>query len=104
MALRCTVSALKRPEEVRKPQQGLAARFKLCGRKPLRGLPPSPRWTWRCASREANVRNGLDAYARRRGTYLSPNASANAFRRFVLGVLVTELLYHSTVAGVGNAV
>ena len=84
MALRCTVSALKRPEEVRKPQQGLAARFKLCGRKPLRGLPPSPRWTWRCASREANVRNGLDAYARRRGTYLSPNASANAFRRVVL--------------------
>ena len=84
MALRCTVSALKRPEEVRKPQQGLAARFKLCGRKPLRGLPPSPRWTWRCASREANVRNGLDAYARRRGTYLSPNASANAFRNLVL--------------------
>ena len=32
----------------------------------------------RCASREANVRNGLDAHARRRGTYLSPNASANA--------------------------
>ena len=43
----------------------------------------SARWTWRGASREANVRNGLDAYARRRGTYLSPNASANAFRRFV---------------------
>ena len=40
MALRCTASASKRPEEVRKPQQGLAARFKLCGRKPLRGLPP----------------------------------------------------------------
>ena len=35
MALRCTASASKRPEEVRKPQQVLAARFKLCGRKPL---------------------------------------------------------------------
>ena len=70
MALRCTVSALKRPEEVRKPQQGLAARFKLCGRKPLRGLPPSPRWTWRCALREANVRKGLGGYTRSSGTYL----------------------------------
>ena len=86
--MRYTVSASKRPELVRKPQQVLAARFKLCGRKPLRGLPPSPRWTWRCASREANVRNGLDAYARRRGTYLSPNASANAFRNFVLRLAV----------------
>ena len=70
MALRCTVSALKRPEEVRKPQQGLAARFKLCGRKPLRGLPPSPRWTWRCALRGANVRKGLGGYTRSSGTYL----------------------------------
>ena len=90
IAMRYTVSASKRPELVRKPQQVLAARFKLCGRKPLRGLPPSPRWTWRCASREANVRNGLDAYARRRGTYLSPNASANAFCKFVLVISYFE--------------
>ena len=84
MALRCTVSALKRPEEVRKPQQGLAARFKLCGRKPLRGLPPSPRWTWRCALREANVRKGLGGHTRSSGTYLGPSGCANAPRGFVL--------------------
>ena len=84
MALRCTVSASKRPEEVRKPQQGLAARFKLCGRKPLRGLPPSPRWTWRCALREANVRKGLGGYTRSSGTYLGPSGCANAPRGFVL--------------------
>ena len=86
MALRCTVSALKRPEEVRKPQQGLAARFKLCGRKPLRGLPPSPRWTWRCALREANVRKGLGGHTRSSGTYLGPSGCVNAPRGFVLGV------------------
>ena len=84
MALRCTASASKRPEEVRKPQQGLAARFKLCGRKPLRGLPPSPRWTWRCALREANVRKGLGGYTRSSGTYLGPSGCANAHRGFVL--------------------
>ena len=84
MALRCTASASKRPEEVRKPQQGLAARFKLCGRKPLRGLPPSPRWTWRCALREANVRKGLGGYTRSSGTYLGPSGCANAHRNFVL--------------------
>ena len=84
MALRCTVSALKRPEEVRKPQQGLAARFKLCGRKPLRGLPPSPRWTLRCALREANVRKGLGGHTRSSGTYLGPSGCANAPRGFVL--------------------
>ena len=84
MALRCTASASKRPEEVRKPQQGLAARFKLCGRKPLRGLPPSPRWTWRCALREANVRKGLGGYTRSSGTYLGPSGCANAPRGFVL--------------------
>jgi hypothetical protein len=84
MALRCTVSASKRPEEVRKPQQGLAARFKLCGRKPLRGLPPSPRWTWRCALREANVRKGLGGHTRSSGTYLGPSGCANAPRNFVL--------------------
>ena len=84
MALRCTASASKRPEEVRKPQQGLAARFKLCGRKPLRGLPPSPRWTWRCALREANVRNGLGGHTRSSGTYLGPSGCANAPRNFVL--------------------
>ena len=86
MALRCTASASKRPEEVRKPQQGLAARFKLCGRKPLRGLPPSPRWTWRCALREANVRKGLGGYTRSSGTYLGPSGCANAPRGFVLEV------------------
>jgi hypothetical protein len=85
MALRCTASASKRPEEVRKPQQGLAARFKLCGRKPLRGLPPSPRWTWRCALREANVRKGLGGYTRSSGTYLGPSGCVNAPRGFVLG-------------------
>ena len=84
MALRCTVSALKRPEEVRKPQQGLAARFKLCGRKPLRGLPPSPRWTWRCALRGANVRKGLGGYTRSSGTYLGHSGGVNAPRGFVL--------------------
>ena len=84
MALRCTASASKRPEEVRKPQQVLAARFKLCGRKPLRGLPPSPRWTWRCALREANVRKGLGGYTRSSGTYLGPSGCANAPRGFVL--------------------
>ena len=84
MALRCTASASKRPEEVRKPQQGLAARFKLCGRKPLRGLPPSPRWTWRCALREANVRKGLGGHTRSSGTYLGPSGCANAPRNFVL--------------------
>ena len=84
MALRCTASASKRPEEVRKPQQGLAARFKLCGRKPLRGLPPSPRWTWRCALREANVRKGLGGHTRSSGTYLGPSGCANAPRGFVL--------------------
>ena len=84
MALRCTASASKRPEEVRKPQQGLAARFKLCGRKPLRGLPPSPRWTWRCALREANVRKGLGGYTRSSGTYLGHSGCANAPRNFVL--------------------
>ena len=84
MALRCTVSALKRPEEVRKPQQGLAARFKLCGRKPLRGLPPSPRWTWRCALRGANVRKGLGGYTRSSGTYLGHSGCVNAPRGFVL--------------------
>ena len=86
MALRCTASASKRPEEVRKPQQGLAARFKLCGRKPLRGLPPSPRWTWRCALREANVRKGLGGYTRSSGTYLGPSGCANAPRGFVLAM------------------
>ena len=84
MALRCTASASKRPEEVRKPQQGLAARFKLCGRKPLRGLPPSPRWTWRCALRGANVRKGLGGYTRSSGTYLGPSGCVNAPRGFVL--------------------
>ena len=87
MALRCTASASKRPEEVRKPQQGLAARFKLCGRKPLRGLPPSPRWTWRCALREANVRKGLGGHTRSSGTYLGPSGCANAHRNFVLWVV-----------------
>ena len=86
MALRCTASASKRPEEVRKPQQGLAARFKLCGRKPLRGLPPSPRWTWRCALREANVRKGLGGYTRSSGTYLGPSGCVNAPRGFVLNM------------------
>ena len=86
MALRCTVSALKRPEEVRKPQQGLAARFKLCGRKPLRGLPPSPRWTWRCALRGANVRKGLGGYTRSSGTYLGHSGCVNAPRGFVLNM------------------
>ena len=84
MALRCTASASKRPEEVRKPQQGLAARFKLCGRKPLRGLPPSPRWTWRCALRGANVRKGLGGYTRSSGAYLGPSGCVNAPRGFVL--------------------
>ena len=86
MALRYTVSASKRPELVRKPQQVLAARFKLCGRKPLRGLPPSPRWTWRCALREANVRKGLGGYTRSSGTYLGPSGCANAPRGFVLSI------------------
>ena len=106
MGLRCTVSAFKRPEEVRKPQQGLAARFKLCGRKPLRGLPPSPRWTWRCALRGANVRKGLGGYTRSSGTYLGHSGCANAPRDFVLRAAACKLfmlricLY---LFGIGNA-
>ena len=49
-----------------------------------RGLPPSPRWTWRCALRGANVRKGLGGYTRSSGTYLGPSGCANAHRGFVL--------------------
>ena len=84
MALRCAVNALKRPEWICKAQQAFTARFAIGVRKPLRRLPPSRRRTWRCVTRKANGRSGLDAHARRYGVYAAPNGSATALPKFVL--------------------
>ena len=84
MAVGSAVSALNRPGWIRKAQQVFTARFALAARRPVRRLPPSPGWTWRCALRKANGRKSLREYPRRSGVYAAPNGSATALPKFVL--------------------
>ena len=84
MAVGSAVSALNRPGWIRKAQQVFTARFALAARRPVRRLPPSPGWTWRCALRKANGRKSLREYPRRSGVYAAPNGSATALPNLVL--------------------
>ena len=84
MAVGSAVSALNRPGWIRKAQQVFTARFALAARRPVRRLPPSPGWTWRCALRKANGRKSLREYPRRSGVYAAPNGSATALPKLVL--------------------
>ena len=84
MAVGYAVNALNRPGWIRKAQQVFTARFALAARRPLRRLPPSPGWTWRCALRKANGRKSLREYPRRSGVYAAPNGSATALPKLVL--------------------
>ena len=84
MAVGYAVSALNRPGWIRKAQQVFTARFALAARRPVRRLPPSPGWTWRCALRKANGRKSLREYPWRSGVYAAPNGSATALPKLVL--------------------
>ena len=84
MAVGSAVSALNRPGWIRKAQQVFTARFALAARRPVRRLPQSPGWTWRCALRKANGRKSLREYPRRSGVYAAPNGSATALPKLVL--------------------
>ena len=90
MAVGSAVSALNRPGWIRKAQQVFTARFALAARRPVRRLPPSPGWTWRCALRKANGRKSLREYPRRSGVYAAPNGSATALPNLVLAKVMEE--------------